>query len=117
MNDAMKLLCKVGMLVILLLLTTVGVNAQSLLSGTVVDQTNEPIIGATVIEKGNPKNAAATDLEGNFKLKVAAGKKIVVSYIGMVSQEVVAQNGMTITLKEEDTALEEVVVVGYTSIR
>ena len=115
MNDAMKLLCKVGMLVILLLLTTVGVNAQSLLSGTVVDQTNEPIIGATVIEKGNPKNAAATDLEGNFKLKVAAGKKIVVSYIGMVSQEVVAQNGMKITLKEEDTALEEVVVVGYTS--
>lgn len=115
MNDAMKLLCKVGMLVSLLLLTTVGVNAQSLISGTVIDQTKEPIIGATVIEKGNPKNAAATDLDGNFKLKVAAGKKIVVSYIGMVSQEVVAQNGMTITLKEEDTALEEVVVVGYTS--
>ena len=86
--------------------------AQGIL-GTVIDETGEPVIGATVVEKGNPQNATITDFDGNFNLKVDAGTTIVVSYVGYVSQEVVARSGMTVNLKPDDKMLEEVVVIGY----
>lgn len=90
--------------------------AQSLISGKVVDETNEPIIGATVMESGNAKSGVVTDLDGNFKIKLSkANAKLSISYIGMVTQEVTASNGMTVVLKEDNKQIEEVVVVGYTS--
>ncbi len=102
-------------LLLCLLLVVGQLHAQTTAKGTVTDATGEAVIGATVVEKGNPKNATATDFDGNFTLKLQQGKTVVVSYIGMVSQEVTAGPNMKIQLKDDNAALEEVVVVGYTS--
>ena len=102
-------------LLLCLLLVVGNLHAQTTAKGTVVDATGEAVIGATVVEKGNPKNATATDFDGNFTLKLQQGKTVVVSYIGMVSQEVTAGSNMRVQLKDDNAALEEVVVVGYTS--
>ena len=99
-----------------LLLIAGNVAAQTTVKGTVTDSTGEPIIGATVVEKGDAKNAAVTDLDGNFTLRTNKSKMIVVSYVGMVTQEVTATGGnLQIVLQDDNAALEEVVVVGYTS--
>ena len=102
-------------LLLCLLLVVGNLHAQTTAKGTVVDATGEAVIGATVVEKGNPKNATATDFDGNFTLKLQQGKTVVVSYIGMVSQEATAGPNMKIQLKDDNAALDEVVVVGYTS--
>ena len=101
---------------LLCLLFVVGnLHAQTTAKGTVLDATGEPVIGATVVEKGNAKNAAVTDFDGNFTLKLQKSKVVVISYIGMVTQEVTANGNMKVTLQDDNAALEEVVVVGYTS--
>ena len=114
MNDSRKSFVMTLMLAFFLILPST-IRAQVEVSGTVTDSQNEPIIGATVIEKGNPKNATVTDFDGNFKFKVPSGKKIVISYIGMVPQEVTAGKGLKITLSDDDNNLDDVVVIGYTS--
>ena len=91
--------------------------AQSVnVKGTVVDSHGESIIGASVIQKGNPSVGTVSDLEGNFQLKIT-GKNpvIVVSYVGMRATEVKVVPGkpVKVTLEEDNAALEEVVVVGY----
>ena len=102
-------------LLMCLLLVCGQVSAQTTAKGTVIDATGEAVIGATVVEKGDPKNATVTDFDGNFTLKLQKGKVVVISYIGMVSQEVTAGPNMKITMQDDNAALEEVVVVGYTS--
>ena len=102
-------------LLLCLLLVCGQVTAQTTAKGTVTDQTGEPVIGATVVEKGNAKNAAVTDFDGNFTLKLQKSKTVVISYIGMVTQEVTASDNMKVTLQDDNASLEEVVVVGYTS--
>lgn len=74
-----------------------------------------PVIGASVVEKGNPSNGAVTDLDGNFTLNVKPGATIVVTYIGYKTQEIAVgnQSNFNITLATDDKTLEEVVVVGY----
>jgi TonB-linked SusC/RagA family outer membrane protein len=89
--------------------------AQTTARGTVTDPTGETVIGATVVEKGNPTNATVTDIDGNFTLNLQRGRTVVISYIGMVSQEVAAGPNMQVTLQEDNASLDEVVVVGYTS--
>lgn len=86
--------------------------AARLLKGRVVDTSNDPIIGASVMVK-NAKGGTVTNMEGKFSLNVAPSATLVVSYIGFVTQEVKAdtQKGeMTITLKEDTKRLGEVVV-------
>ena len=86
--------------------------AARLLKGRVVDTSNDPIIGASVMVK-NAKEGTVTNMEGKFSLNVAPSATLVVSYIGFVTQEVKAdtQKGeMTITLKEDTKRLGEVVV-------
>ena len=83
------------------------------IKGTVIDENGEPVIGATVAEKSNPKNATITDFDGNFTVNVNAGKIIQITYIGYETQEAAAKNGMTIKLRPDNKVLEEVVVVGY----
>ena len=95
-----------------LLLTSTIMYAQSEISGTVVDPTGEAVIGATVMEKGT-SNGTITDFDGNFKIKVNAGATLVFSYIGFETQELPAQNGMQVTLKDDSQTLTEVVVTGY----
>ena len=79
--------------------------------GVVTDAKGEPIIGATVTEKGT-QNATVTDIDGNYSLHVSnRNATLVVSYIGYVSQEVKA--GSNVTLEEDNALLNEVVVIGY----
>ena len=102
-------------LLVCLLLVCGLASAQTTAKGTVIDGTGEPVIGATVVEKGNAKNAAVTDFDGNFTLKLQKSKTVVISYIGMVTQEVTASENMKVTLQDDNASLEEIVVVGYTS--
>lgn len=94
--------------------------AQVSVKGIVQDKTGEPLIGATVQEKGNTANGAATGIDGDFALKVKSDKAtLVVSYVGMKTQEV-ALNGrtdITITLQDDAELLDEVVVVGYGTMK
>lgn len=90
--------------------------AQFEVKGTVVDVSNgEPLIGASVMENGT-QNGTTTDLDGNFKLNAKSGNAtIVVSYVGYATQKVSlkGRNQVTISLTQEDSSLDEVVVVGY----
>ena len=98
----------------LLLLATVA-SAQSKVSGTVVDATGEPIIGASVIVKGT-STGTVTDFNGNFTVTgVPANASIEISYIGYKSQTIAVAGKSTInvTLQEDNALLDEVVVVGY----
>ena len=100
----------------LLTFCCVLIYAQTEFTGTVVDANGEPIIGASVMEKGT-KNSAITDINGNFKLQTKAGSTLVVSYIGYAHQEVKASPNQRIILKEDAKQLNEVVVTGYTKQR
>ncbi|MDR0745980.1 MAG: TonB-dependent receptor [Mediterranea sp.] len=94
----------------------IGMSAQNVtVKGNVVDEFGDPIIGATIVQKSAASNGTITDLNGDFTLSVPANATLVVSYIGMVNQEVKAIAGQTlkITLKDSAEALEEVVVIGY----
>ena len=82
---------------------------NSVVQGTVLDDLGEPVIGATVRVAGT-KTAAVTDMDGNYKLNVPKGGKIVVSYIGYKDA---STKGGTIKLEADDKTLQEVVVVGY----
>lgn len=83
-------------------------------AGIVKDAAGEPIIGASVVEKGTT-NGTITDFDGNFSLPVPSGATIVISYIGYKPQELTATPGQTmnIILKEDTEVLDEVVVVGF----
>lgn len=93
--------------------------AQTSISGTVLSAENdEPIIGASILVKG--ANASTiTDNDGKFTIKIpeGAGRTLVISYIGMEKQEAFARNGMVVKLTSSDQALDDVVVVGYQTIR
>ena len=80
-----------------------------------VSDAEGPIIGASVVEKGNAGNGTVTDLDGNFSLNVKPGATIVITYIGYQKQEIVVgnQSNLNVTMKTDDKTLEEVVVVGY----
>jgi TonB-linked SusC/RagA family outer membrane protein len=97
---------------LLALMVSMATKAQGIL-GTVTDDSGEPVIGASVVEKGNPQNGAITDFDGHFTIKVSEGTPIIISYIGYVSQEVKASSGMTVVLKEDAQTLQDVVVIGY----
>ncbi len=104
------------LLIFLLTITCTAMYAQQEVTGNVVDPTGEPIIGATVIEKGT-HNGTVTDFDGNFKLSVKPGATLVISYIGYDSMEQVAGQNMALTMKENASELAEVVVTGYQTQR
>ena len=90
--------------------------AQQKVSGTVLDATGEPLIGVSVLEAGT-SNGVVTDFNGDFTLTVKQGAKLTFSYIGYLSQTLAATNGMKVTLEEDNKVLNEVVVVGYGTMR
>ena len=100
----------------LLILASTIMYAQTEITGTVIDETGEGVIGATVMEKGT-SNGTVTDFDGNFKLNVAAGTMLVVTYIGYEPIEVAAADNMKVSLKVDAQQLNEVVVTGYTTQR
>ncbi|MBR3451617.1 MAG: SusC/RagA family TonB-linked outer membrane protein, partial [Muribaculaceae bacterium] len=102
------------LLFLVMALATLGVNAQ--INGTVLDENNEPVIGASVVQQTNPKNGVATDIDGHFTLNVPAGTKIKVTYVGYEEVVVAAKAGMTIVLSPKGEILNEVVVTGYQKV-
>lgn len=82
------------------------------IKGSVVDAKGEPVIGATVVQLGTT-NGTMTDVEGKFILSAPADSKIQTSYLGYISQTVNASSNLSVTLKEDNHLLDEVVVVGY----
>ena len=90
--------------------------AQTEITGTVVDDLGEGVIGATVKEKGS-STGTVTDFDGHFKLKVKEGTTLVFSYIGFATQELPAQVGMKVVMKDNAKELSEVVVTGYQTQR
>ena len=96
----------------MLLSTTVRAQLSNV-SGTVIDETGEPVIGASVVEKANVKNGTITNMDGKFMLKVREGAVLTFSYIGFSTQDAKAANGMTVTLREDENTLQDVVVIGY----
>ena len=99
-----------------LLLVSTFTFAQSKVSGTVKDANGEPLIGVSVMEVGT-NNGAVTDMNGNYTLNVKPGAKLKLSYIGFTPQTVKAGSNSQIVLQEDNTALNEVVVVGYGTMR
>ena len=91
---------------------------QGMVTGQVVDEKGESVIGATVQVKGT-SDGTITDFDGNFSLKAKVGNTLVVSYVGYSTQEVKIskQTGNRIVLKEDAEVLDEVVVVGYGTAR
>lgn len=103
-------------LMAMLLFFCAAVQAQ-IVKGVVKDATGEAIIGATIQEKGTT-NAAVTDFDGNFSIKMAStNNELTITYVGMVTQKVKPGNKreLTIVMEEDNAGLEELVVIGYTS--
>lgn len=91
--------------------------AQSTTKGKVVDAKGEPIIGASVIEKGSTTNGVVTDIDGAFEIKVAPKTMLEVSCIGYLGIEVPAAANLSIVLQEDVTLINETVVVGYGTMK
>ena len=90
------------------------------IKGTVVDSYGEPVIGASITVEGESTVGAISDVDGKFSLKVPKGSSISVSCIGFETQDLFSGNGagdLRIVLQEEMTALDEVVVVGYGTMK
>ena len=103
---------------LLAILMSVNVMAQDMIQvqGNVKDATGEPIISATVMQKGTG-NGTVTDLDGNFTLRAPKGSLIVVSYIGYKNKEVKAASNVIVVLEEDVNLLEETVVIGYAKVK
>ena len=104
------------MFFVFFLLCSTVMLAQNKVSGTVLDATGEPLIGVSVLEAGT-SNGVVTDFNGNFTLTVKQGAQLAFSYVGYTPQTLAARNGMKVTLQEDNTVLNEVVVVGYGTMR
>ena len=101
---------------ILGLFLSVSAFAQIDVKGHVKDATGEPIIGATVRVDGT-QTATVTDFDGNFVLKANQGATLSISYVGYVTAQVKAAPNVTVVLKDDQTVLQDVVVIGYGSVK
>lgn len=116
MKNVVKQIRKIPLLMMLMLLCCLTATAQQFTAkGIVVDSNGEPVIGASVVLKGNNSIGTITDIDGNFSLSVPNDKAVlVVSFVGMTTKEVAATKSlMKIELVDDSQQMEEVVVVGY----
>lgn len=88
-------------------------------TGRVLDAAGEPLIGVSIVEKGNKSNGTVTDIDGNFSLRVSKSQTVVVSYVGYKTQEmsVAGKKNLQITLHEDAEMLSDVVVIGYGTVK
>ena len=84
------------------------------ITGVVIDDTGETVIGASVVEKGT-SNGTVTDFDGNFTIKVEPGSILTITYLGYQAVEVAATQGMRVEMLQAANELNEVVVTGYVS--
>ena len=98
----------------LMLTMIVGTIQAQTVSGNVKDSFGDPVIGATIMEKGT-QNGTVTDIDGNFTLKLQKAGNITVTYVGMKAQtvETKGKSSLSITMEDDNTTLNDVVVVGY----
>ena len=117
-NMITKTSCQRGFITLLALIMSISIYAQSIVKGTVVDETDLPLIGATVMIKG-ASGGTITDIDGNFSISIKKGEIIAISYIGYKTQEIKYSNQQKIAVKmvPDSKALDEVVVVGYGSMK
>ena len=115
MRNVKQNFSRVLTLAALLMMTTIAW-AQQRITGTVTDSKGEALIGVSVVEAGTT-NGTTTNIDGQFTLNVKPGARLDVSYIGYNKQTVAARNGMTIALQDDNQLLDEVVVVGYGTMR
>ena len=106
-------ICRTILPLLLGLFLSVGVYAQNITVKGHVKDALGGVIGANVIEKGNPSNGTITDVDGNFTLSVPKGAILQVSFIGYKTQEIEATSSVIVTLKDDSELLNEVVVIGY----
>ncbi len=101
----------------LLCMIPLGMNAQ-IVKGTVSDEAGEPIVGATVKVQGS-NDGTITDFNGNFSVKAASNATLNISYVGYVSQDVKVggRNNISVTLQEDTQMLNDVVVIGYGTMK
>ena len=97
---------------VMLLFSVTATAAPELITGKVQDANGEPLIGASVLEKGTA-NGTITDFDGMFSLSVEKDVILLVSYVGYQDQEVRAAQDIVVVLNEDQELLEEVVVIGY----
>ena len=114
----LKQLIRQSLPIILMLMafcTTLQAQNGVTVTGTVTDNTTEPLIGASVVVKGQPSLGTVTDIDGNFQLKVPSEQStLVISYVGMTTKEIKIGKQRTFkVVLQDDTQLEEVVVVGF----
>ena len=104
-------------LVLALLLIAGSVHAQQTVKVNVKDSSGEAVIGASIIEKGT-KNGGITDFDGNFTLK-STGKPVTISYVGMKTKtvDVKGKTSINVVLEDDNTTLNDVVVIGYGTVR
>lgn len=118
-NNLIKSISIRGYFTLLALIVTISVYAQELtLKGVIVDETDTPLIGATIQAKGT-STGAITDFDGKFTLKAKKGATISISYIGYKTQELKfnGQRSINIKMVPDNQALDEVVVVGYGAMK
>lgn len=102
----------------LCLMAAINVMAQNVkITGTVVDSSNEPIIGATVTVSDDTNVKAVTNVDGRFTINAAPGSSLHITYIGYKTVDVKAADGMRVVMEEESNMLKEVVAIGYGSVQ
>ena len=113
-----KLLQKPFMFLFLLCLFPLGAMAQSVVKGTVVDEAGDPVIGATVKVEGSSAGAI-TDFDGNFSVEAPSNATLTITYVGYEPQKVsvAGKSNITVTLKEDYAMLNDVVVIGYGTMK
>jgi len=116
------MLCKIALVAMLLFpamnVLQAGTASAQTVKGTVVDSNNEPLIGVTVQVEGTTVGGV-TDIDGNYSIKADEGQTIVFSYLGMVTQrvKVSGQGAVNVTLREDSHSLDDVVVIGYGTMK
>ena len=113
-----KTMSQRGWMTLLALIMSISLYAQNTIKGVIVDETDFPLIGATVMVKGT-SNGGVTDLDGKFTITAKKGDVLSVSYIGYKPQEIKIQDQKTLNIKmvPDNAMLDEVVVVGYGSMK
>ena len=115
MNKVKKLLTAV-----LLLVSTAAFSQTVKLKGLVLDETGAPLPGASIIDRSDPGKGVVTDLDGRFSIQTKTGARLTVSFVGYVDETIVVKSGsndLEISLQVDKTQLEDVIVIGYGSVK
>jgi len=115
-NNNLLTMKRLSILFFVLLLSVSAFSQKVSISGEVIDNQNEPVIGATVKEHGTT-NGVVTDIDGKFSIQVGKNAVFDISYVGYKTKSVRATQGMKIVLEDETNLLEEVVAIGYGSVK